>query len=291
MSKGWAVSVDSYYLLVRGLLSHRNREALEVPVSVSADSPEPPLRRIVLFSTTLIVGLAAIALGVWQLGRHAQRAERNRLAFEGRALPPLIWDAVRRERLEPNRRALLVGTLDQPREFLLRNRLVAGVPAVQVVTPLRLPGSDTAVLVNRGYVPAADAVHPTAESWSEPERGAFHGVLLAVPDRGDGAPVTSRGRESWQALDLSAMRARLPYPVSNLYLVAEPDSSTTAHTIRGTVYPFRSELPPMDGGPHLSYALQWFGIAAAVIAFGIFFILRPMRTASTVNGQRSTGKA
>jgi cytochrome oxidase assembly protein ShyY1 len=45
----------------------------------------------------------------------------------------------------------------------------------------------------------------------------------------------------------------------------------------------------MDGGPHLSYAVQWFGIAAAVIAFGIFFVLRPMRTASTVNGQRSTG--
>jgi surfeit locus 1 family protein len=246
------------------------------------------LRRIVLFSTSLIVGLAAIALGVWQLGRHAERAERNRLAIAGRALPPLIRDSIRRERLEPNRRALLMGTLDQPREFLLRNRLVAGVPAVQVVTPLRLPGSDTAVLVNRGYVPAADAVRPTAEAWSEPERGAFHGVLLPVPDRGDGAPVTSRGRESWQALDLSAMRARLPYPVSELYLVAEPDSSTLAHTIRGTVYPFRSELPPMDGGPHLSYALQWFGIAAAVVAFGVFFILRPMRTASTVNSERST---
>ncbi|HJR35447.1 MAG TPA: SURF1 family protein [Gemmatimonadales bacterium] len=249
------------------------------------------MRRIVLFGTTLIVGLAAIALGVWQLGRHAERAERNRLAMAGRALPPLIWDSLRRERLEPNRRALLMGTLDQAREFLLRNRLVAGIPAVQVVTPLRLPGSDTAVLVNRGYVPAADAVRPTAETWSEAERRAFHGVLLPVPDRGDGAPVTSRGLESWHGLDLSAMRARVPYPVSDLYLVAEPDSSTPAHTIRGTVYPFRSELPPMDGGPHLSYALQWFGIAAAVVAFGIFFVLRPMQTASTVNSQQSTGRA
>ena len=259
-------------------------------MSVPADIPEPPLRRIVLFGTTLIVGLAAIALGVWQLGRHAERAERNRLAIAGRALPPLTWDSVRREPLGPNRRALLRGTLDQPREFLLRNRLVAGVPAVQVVTPLRLPGSDTAVLVNRGYVPAADAVRPTAETWSEPERGTFHGVLLPMPDRGDGAPVSRGGRESWQALDLRAMRARLPYPVSDLYLVAEPDSSTPAHTIRGTVYPFRSELPPMDGGPHLSYAIQWFGIATAVVAFGVFFILRPLQTASAVNGQRSTGK-
>jgi surfeit locus 1 family protein len=249
------------------------------------------LRRIVLFGTTLIVGLAAVALGVWQLGRHAERAELNGLAIAGRGLPPLIWDSLRPGPLAPNRRALLLGTLDQPREFLLRNRVVAGVPAVLVITPLRLTGSDTAVLVNRGYIPAPDAVNPTAESWSEPERGAFHGVLLPVPDRGDGAPVAGRGRETWHALDLSAIRARLPYPVSRLYLVAEPDSFSLAHTIRGTTYPFRAEPPPMDGGPHLSYAIQWFGIAAAVVAFGIFFILRPMRTASTVNGQRSTGKA
>ena len=235
------------------------------------------MRRIVLFGTTLLVGLAAVALGVWQLGRHAQRAELNRLAVAGRGLPPLIRDSGASEPLQSNRRALLMGTLDQPREFLLRNRLVAGVPAVQVITPLRLLGSDTAVLVNRGYVPAPDAVNPGAASWSEPERRVFHGVLLPVPNRGDGTPITSRGRESWHALDLSAMRARLPYPVSDLYLVAQPDSSSAVHTIRGTVYPFRSELPPMDGGPHLSYALQWFGIAAAVIAFGIFFILRPTR--------------
>ena len=256
------------------------------------------MRRIVLFGTTLLVGLAAVALGVWQLGRHAQRAELNRLAVAGRGLPPLIRDSAASEPLQSNRRALLMGTLDQSREFLLRNRLVAGVPAVLVVTPLRLWGSDTAVLVNRGYVPAPDAVNPGAGTWSEPEPGAFHGVLLPVPDRGDGAPVTSKGRETWHALDLSAMRARLPYPVAELYLVAEPDSASPAHTIRGTVYPFRAEPPPMDGGPHLSYALQWFGIAAAVVAFGILFILRPLRTASTVNpslrsgqaNQRSTGK-
>ena len=234
------------------------------------------MRRIVLFGVTLVVGLAAIAMGVWQLGRHRERAELNRLAIAGRGLPPLIWDSLGPQSLAANRRALLGGTLDQPREFLLRNRVVAGVPAVLVITPLRLAGSDTAVLVNRGYIPAPDAVNPTAESWSEPDRGQYHGVLIPVPDRGDGSPVASRGRETWHALDLTAMRARLPYPLSPLYLVVEPDSST-AHTIRGTVYPFRAELPPMDGGPHLSYAIQWFGIAAAVVGFGIFFILKPVK--------------
>jgi len=232
------------------------------------------VRRIVLFSTTVLIGLLAISLGFWQLRRHAQRAERNRLATMGRSLPPIIGDSVTRPALLPNRRALLSGTLDESREFLLRNRLVAGVPAVMVVTPLRLPGTDTALLVNRGYVPALDAVDPGPVSWSERDRRVMRGVLLPMPDRGDGAPITRNGRESWHALDLRMLRARLPYPIAELYLIAEPDSASADHTVRGTVYPFRAELPPMDQGPHLSYALQWFGIAVAVLAFGVIFVWR-----------------
>ena len=244
------------------------------------------MRRIALFTTTVLIGLLAISLGFWQLRRHAERAERNRLATLGRGLPPLLGDSIARPVLLPNRRAILMGTLDESREVLLRNRLVAGVPAVMVITPLRLPGTDTALLVNRGYVPAPDAVDPGNASWSERDRRVFRGLLLPLPDRGDGAPVARNGRESWHALDLRLLRTRMPYPIAQVYLIAEPDSASADHTVRGTVYPFRAELPPMDQGPHLSYALQWFGIATAVIAFGIVFILRSAPTASTVSGER-----
>jgi cytochrome oxidase assembly protein ShyY1 len=71
------------------------------------------------------------------------------------------------------------------------------------------------------------------------------------------------------------MRARLPYPIAPVYLVAEADSAEgEAHTTRGRVYPFRAEPPLLDEGPHLMYAVQWFGIAVAVVAFGIIFVLR-----------------
>ena len=244
------------------------------------------MRRIALFTTTVLIGLVAISLGFWQLGRHAERAERNRQALLGRSLPPLLGDSSLSPGLQPNRRVLLFGSLDESREFLLRNRLMAGVPSVMVITPLRLPGSDTALLVNRGYVPAPDAVDPGTASWSERDRRMFRGVLLPLPDRGDGEPITRNGRESWHALDLRMLRARMPYPIAAVYLIEEPDSLSVDHTVRGTVYPFRAELPPMDQGPHLSYALQWFGIATAVVAFGIFFILRSPAKASTVNGER-----
>jgi surfeit locus 1 family protein len=233
------------------------------------------MRRLVLLTITVLIGAACLSLGVWQLGRLTVRRAANGQALIGRTLPPLVADSMSAHPLLSNRRAILTGELDPTHEFVLRNHLIRGVPAVQIVTPLRIPGRDSAVLVNRGYVPAPDAVDPGPAEWAEPGTRVFHGTLLPVPDRGDGTPIARDGRETWKSLDLRAVRARLPYPVVGVYLVAQPvPADGVAHTINGTVYPFRAELPPLDEGPHLMYAIQWFGIAAAVLAFGGLFILK-----------------
>ena len=237
------------------------------------------MRRTVLFLITLLVAVTATGLGVWQLRRLGTRRAFNREAMAGRALPPLDlnrdWPPV------GQRRAIISGRFDEEHEFILRGRVVQGVPAVQVVTPLRLPDRDTAILVNRGYVPAPDATDPGNASWSEPGDLTIHGVLLPAPDRGDGDPITYEGRVTWKAIDLSAMRGRLPFPVSAVYLVAEADSGSDTHTIRGKIYPIRADPPELTEGPHLSYAIQWFGIALASLAFGLFFVLRRTPERST----------
>jgi cytochrome oxidase assembly protein ShyY1 len=33
-------------------------------------------------------------------------------------------------------------------------------------------------------------------------------------------------------------------------------------------------MPTLDDGPHLSYAIQWFAIAAAIAAFGVIVMRR-----------------
>lgn len=238
------------------------------------------LRRIVLFAITLLVGAACVGLGFWQLGRLSERRAYNAGAEAARSLPPLEPAGGASLGLEPNRRVTISGVYDEARELRLRNRVVRGVPAVAIVTPLRIAGRDTAVLVNRGYVPAADASDPGDRTWSEPGERRVTGLALPVPDRGDGAPVAREGRgETWQALDLTAVRGRLPYPVHDLYLIAELDSGSTAHTADGGIYPIRAEPPALGDGPHLSYAIQWFGIATAVVAFGVMFGLRRRKAA------------
>ena len=249
----------------------------------------PQVRRIVLFAVAVAFALTACGLGVWQLRRLGARRAANREITAARQLPPIEAGPGRPAHLLSNRRAVLAGELDEGREFVLRGRVFSGVPAVMIVTPLRLSAVDTAVLVNRGYVPAPDAMNPGAATWSEPGPRVFRGILLPVPDRGDGAPLLHQRRETWWSLDLSAMRGRLPYPIAPVYLLAEADSAGgDAHTVRGTVYPFRAEPPSLDEGPHLMYAVQWFGIAAAAVAFGVIFVLRggPGRSDDRVNSQQ-----
>jgi surfeit locus 1 family protein len=234
------------------------------------------MRRIVLFGMTLMVGAACIGLGMWQLSRLQERRGANVDAEAAGRLPPVDYAAAGAAELAPHRRARVRGTYDHTNEFILRNRVVRGVPAVLVITPLRIPGSDTAILVNRGYVPAPDATDPGDTPFTEPGEVSVTGLVFRVPNRGDGAPLShsSSGRETWKALDLDAMRPRLPYPIRGLYLIAGVDGGTASHTPEGGAYPIRAEPPPLGDGPHLMYAVQWFGIATAAVAFGVSFVLR-----------------
>ncbi len=218
------------------------------------------------FTVTVIVAAGCLGLAFWQLGRRADRIAANRIAVAGRQLPVLD---LARPAQEPRdqRRGIARGTFDHEQEIILRGRLLTGAPGVHIVTPLRLADGDSAVLVHRGFMPAADGAVPDLPIPEEPGVVTIEGIIIALPVGSDGGrPVEHRGRTTWGRLDRDAVRAQLPYPLMDAYLLALPDTSR-----RG--WPRRVEPPPLDEGPHLSYALQWLGIGAAVLGFGVFFIL------------------
>ena len=210
----------------------------------------------VVFS--LIVGAVCLRLGVWQLDRLATRRSATAAALQQRSLPAV--DARTLHDSTGNRLAYASGRYDFDREVILRGRGRDGVPGVEVVTPLLLTGSDTAVLVLRGYVPSADAISYDVRIHRELDTVTVSGIAMPVPvDSVGAAPSERNGSITWRRLDLGSLRARLPYPLAPIYIIA--DSPATVSPA-----PKRSSPPALDDGPHLNYAIQWFAFAA--IAFG-----------------------
>jgi cytochrome oxidase assembly protein ShyY1 len=69
-------------------------------------------------------------------------------------------------------------------------------------------------------------------------------------------------------LDHAALQRRLGAPLAGYYLVL-----TSGDTTRSTT-PVRVGTPPLDEGPHFSYAVQWFLFAAIFGAGGTVVVLR-----------------
>lgn len=219
------------------------------------------------FGVTIVVAATCFALSAWQFGRRADRVAANRAALLARDLPPLDLNAADPGGSVAGRRGVVRGILDHPHTVILRGHLLDGAPGTQVVTPLRLEGSEGAILVHRGFVPAGDATVPDVQIPAPEGVVEFSGTLMLLPRTEDGGqPVAHRGDTTWRRLDRDAMARRLPYRLSEYYLLAAPDSLHAG-------WPRRLVPPPLDEGPHLSYAIQWIGIGLAVLAFGLVFVL------------------
>ncbi len=217
----------------------------------------------------LIVALAAVAvrLGIWQLDRLEERRARNAIELAARALPAIDLDAVTPGDSQlVGRRITATGAFLAGEQLRLRSRVHREAPGVHVVTPFRVAGSGALLWVLRGFAHAADGTNPIAIE--PPEQGVVtvRGVMAAFPVTGDGGrPVAMAGDTTWQRLDSAMAMARLPGGYAGfLYLEGGESGPGRLAAV---------EPPTLDEGPHLSYAIQWFGIAVAIAAFA-FIVLR-----------------
>ena len=216
----------------------------------------------------LLVSAVCARLGVWQLSRLHQRRAINAAILRARTEPPISLDApgARDSASLAHRWVSATGRYDRGRELVLRGQAYMGTPGVYVVTPLRLRDSDTALLVLRGFVPAADAVR--ADLGPLDETGEVSVTGLAEPiGSGGGQPLVVEGSSTWARLDLRALRGALPYPVLPVALRQLPDSALPR-------YPRRLDAPEVDDGPHLNYAVQWFLFSVMGIAFALVVVAR-----------------
>lgn len=201
-------------------------------------------------------------LGFWQLSRLAERKASNALIASRLDTPPVLPAGLPADTAQARyRRVLLSGTFDYEHEMVLAGRTRAGSPGINFLTPLLLPGRDTAIIVNRGWVYAPDAMTVELARWRESDPTALDGLANTFHDAITGEAAMADHPGTFRFLDHAAIAAALPYPVADYYVVAITPPAGSPDSV-----PVRLDPPPLDEGPHLSYALQWFSFA--LIALG-----------------------
>src|ERR1035437_9236669 len=122
----------------------------------------------VIFGTLLTV--VFIRLGFWQLSRLSDRKVFNRELAARAMTAPVPLSALPRDTGAMHyRRVGINGVYDYAHEILIATRTRNGSPGVQIVTPVRRAGNDTAVLVTRGWVYAPDGMTIDRKRWQEGE--------------------------------------------------------------------------------------------------------------------------
>jgi surfeit locus 1 family protein len=226
------------------------------------------LRKWILSVIAVAFAALFISLGFWQLRRLAERQRQNALLLSRRTAAPVSLDELPPDTaLAHFRRVRFAGALDYANEIVLTLRGRDGSPGVNILTPLRRANTDTAVLVNRGWVYAPDGITVDTKLWRERDSIQGQGFVEVFPTKGPfDAPNPSRPR-SFRRLDRRALMRIFPYPIANYYVVLT-DSSTSPNV------PPRVEPASLDEGPHRSYAIQWFSFAAISIIGLVIFLRR-----------------
>ena len=240
------------------------------------------------FAPSLAATLATLALlpvlcalGFWQLDR-AEQKQRILDTLENRASRPAEpWSGMRA--LDPEadefRHVEVTGRYIAEYNVLLDNRIRQGRPGYHIYTPFQTDGGAW-LLVNRGWVAAG------------PDRGKLPSIETAV------GPITLRGQlrqppgtglilmeDDWsrwparvQALDIGAMSRAAGRTLQPLVLLLGDDYADGVAADWPAV-----NMPPAR---HRGYAVQWFGIAAALVTIYVYWGVKGDAARVRASGRR-----
>jgi surfeit locus 1 family protein len=224
------------------------------------------LRTLLSLVIPLLSAALFARLGVWQLSRHAERAAVNAGLADRLARTPVSFDSLAPDTLASRwRRVTLSGRFRYDLEQVHAGRTSEGSPGVHLLTPLERAGTDTLVVVTRGWVYSGDAATAELARWRERDTVQLDGYVLPLPSEGDAPP---EGRP-FRTLNAAALSARLGRPVAPLRVVMTSDSAARADSV-----PRRLPPPVVDPGPHKSYAIQWFAFALIALSGGVLLYRR-----------------
>ena len=240
----------------------------------------PRARTSAILALAISFGFAAlfVRLGVWQLSRLRERREFNATLSAHFAVPPVDIASLPPDTTQGHyRRASASGSLLYDRQVVFAGRAHEGAPGADLLTPLAVAGRDTVVMIDRGWVPAADAATVDLTRWRERDSVGVAGVagVAGFAETYAGTSTAPSAASSQQrvvrALDRKAIERLVGRPIAPYLIVqmaggGEPPARDSV--------PIRRALPAMSEGPHASYAGQWFSFAVIAVVGGVVLYRR-----------------
>lgn len=202
-------------------------------------------------------------LGAWQTGKGerlaaelAQRALRTQLGAA--PVTSTLLDGPATQDMP----MVVVGTYDAQYQFFLDNRQENGQPGVHVMTPLKIEGSETRVLVNRGWIGWSQGRSVLPVVTTPGGRVQISGLatvpstkkFFLMPDRPEAHA------KLWSRIDMPRVVSLIGHPLQPVVL--QQTGGDAPDTL------VRHWAPPEDRvGMHRGYAFQWYGMAVALLVF------------------------
>jgi surfeit locus 1 family protein len=144
-------------------------------------------------------------------------------------------------------------------------------PGVQVFAPFRLDGGGV-IFVNRGFAPQSKA---KAQDWPPRDGGpaVVQGVLRAPQTRNSFTPQDDPARNLWFTRDPAKFAASLNVADAAPFTLDEDPGDGPADGLLRV----KSD-PAAIPNNHLSYAVTWFGLAAALSVMFTFYAWGRLRS-------------
>ena len=215
-----------------------------------------------------VLGLSLLSgLSLWQYKRGVEKQEIAKLSEQTRAeifsSAPGDWNEY------VYRESLLAGQWADPRTFVLENRIYRQRVGFEVLTPFKLSGDNTWVLVNRGWVATVEEASSPVVSGPTTLAGVLYqpekGVAL-----GDSILPEALKSDHWPKkslyIDITVFSKAMGIELAPAMLVLdEGDPSSFIRIWKAAVMP---------AAKHFGYAVQWLGLAIAFLIYGVIWCRR-----------------
>lgn len=214
-------------------------------------------RHLALLAVAVLIVVAFVQLGRWQLGVAEDEALRESLE-KARSQAPVAVETVLTPHTdfpgEQSTRPVTATGEFGADQVVVAGRRLEGETGYWVIAPLRVSGSGATLPVLRGFVRSADAVPPVPQGTVTVTGG------LAPPESPYAGAAPAQGQLG--SIDTSVLVQRWPGELYNAFVFQESEAPTAPpETVAGLT---RVPTPSGETGfkwRNAAYALQWWAFA------------------------------